>query len=405
MCKSVKLFKQYLNNIDLLSGECYIPSFLTSQDGRIRTGRMKRAHFFFTLAVIGISLFFLISCADSPSFAREDTLFERLEQKELTIVMTDSGLGGLSVMADTVEKLRTLNAYKSVRLVFVNALFSTEGGYNSLRTPEEKHRILDSALHRMEELYQPDLILIACNTLSILYPRTTFAQSASIPVMGIVDTGVEMMAERLKPNPEARLILFGTQTTITENTHTLKLTQMGFLPDRIITQACPDLVPYIEKDHSGDETEMLILAYVDEALQKLGGHTSPLYVCFGCTHYGYALELWQNAFSGMGVDVAGFINPNSGMTHIFDRPSVRDRFERTDIETRIISMVPIPEETVSSLGEWLFSRSPDISRALHRHEIIPDLFPWKPFVDESRKPPIPMDESLGNLFDDPFEWD
>ncbi|MCJ7679217.1 MAG: aspartate/glutamate racemase family protein, partial [Candidatus Aminicenantes bacterium] len=292
-----------------------------------------------------------------------------------------------------------LNAYKSVQLVFVNALFSTEGGYNSLKTPEEKRRILDSALRRMEELYHPDLLLIACNTLSILYPGTDFAQSASIPVLGIVDTGVEMMAEQLKPDPEARIILFGTQTTITENTHKKKLTQMGFLPDRIITQACPDLVPYIEKDHNSDETEMLILAYVDEALQKRGEHTSHLYVCFGCTHYGYSLELWQKAFNQMGVEVAGFINPNRGLAHIFDRPSLRDRFERTDLQTRVISMVPIPEEAVSSLGEWLLSRSPDISRALRQYEIIPDLFPWKPFVDKSRKIPIPRDDSLEDMAD------
>ena len=366
---------------------------------------MNRRQAFLSLCLTGVGLILITSCAKNPSLAHQDNLSLRLEQKNLTIMLTDSGLGGLSVMADVANVLHKLNAYDSVRLLFVNALFSSEGGYNSLNNSEEKRRILDSALSRMETLYRPDLLLIACNTLSIIYPKTSFSSSTQIPVQGIIDTGVAMMAEKLKLNPESRILLFGTQTTIQENTHKKMLVSMGFLPDRIITQACPDLVLYIEKDFDGDETEMLIQGYVDEALQKTGELVSPLFVCFGCTHYGYALDLWQKAFQELGKDVSGFINPNGGMARLFDRPALRDRFDRTKIEARIISMVPIPEETVSSLAEWLFLRSPEISRALRRYENIPDLFPWKPFVDRHRK----LTESKENLSDDSIddlhEWD
>lgn len=365
---------------------------------------MRRRQASFSFILTGISLILLASCAKNPSLSRQDNLSIRLEQKNLTIVMTDSGLGGLSVMADVANKLQELNAYDSVQLLFVNALFSAEGGYNSLSTSEEKRRVLDSALSRMEALYHPDLLLIACNTLSIVYPTTSFSSSTQIPVQGIIDSGVAMMADRLKLNSESRILLFGTQTTIQENSHKKLLIHMGFLPDRIITQSCPDLVLYIEKDFDGEETEMLIQGYVDEALQ-ITGEESPLFVCFGCTHYGYALDLWQKAFRELGQDVAGYINPNGGMARLFARPALRDRFARTKIEARVISMVPIPEETVSSLADWLFLRSPEISRALRRYENIPDLFPWKSFVNRTRKLPDSSGNSSDDSIDDLSEWD
>ena len=83
-----------------------------------------------------------------------------LEKESITIVITDSGLGGLSVLADAAEKFRQHPVFKQVNLVFFNALFTDESGYNGLQTREEKLEVFSSALQSMENLYAPDIILV-----------------------------------------------------------------------------------------------------------------------------------------------------------------------------------------------------------------------------------------------------
>jgi hypothetical protein len=140
-------------------------------------------------------------------------------KEKVTIAVTDSGLGGLAVMAEAVRRMKDERVFKEADFIFYNALFSLEGGYNSLKTRQEKIEVFSSALENLERKYQPDLILIGCNTLSVLYPDTPFSRKTKIPVIGIVEAGVEMIAEGLRAHPEAAVILFGTPTTVSEATH------------------------------------------------------------------------------------------------------------------------------------------------------------------------------------------
>src|SRR5210317_2602211 len=73
-----------------------------------------------------------------------------LEKESITIVITDSGLGGLSVVADAAEKFAANRNYETVELVFVNALFRDAGGYNSLQSRGEKLKVFNSALESMQ---------------------------------------------------------------------------------------------------------------------------------------------------------------------------------------------------------------------------------------------------------------
>ena len=206
-----------------------------------------------------------------------------LEKDSITIVITDSGLGGLSVLADAAEKFSRHPVFKKVNLVFFNALFTDHSGYNGLQTREEKLKVFSSALHSMEDLYAPDIILVACNTLSVLIPDTPFARTSSVPVVGIVADGVEQIAEQLRGKPSARNIIFATQTTVDEGTHKDLLLEQGFADEQIMTQSCPQLTLHIEQGYDSEYTEMLIDAYVDEALSRAGDTQGPLSVSFNCT--------------------------------------------------------------------------------------------------------------------------
>ena len=85
-------------------------------------------------------------------------LFER---DSVTILITDSGLGGLSVCAELESQLSKLQSFTKVRLIFVNALPGVARTYNSMTSKEEQARMFDKALEGFVRWYRPDAILIA----------------------------------------------------------------------------------------------------------------------------------------------------------------------------------------------------------------------------------------------------
>ena len=356
----------------------YIPHFLYL---RLRIFPMTKKKLF-VFPFFPIAAFFIASlaCTEKKPLQREDHLLDFQSKKDVTIVVTDSGLGGLSILADAVQRIRQARAFRSVRFVFFNALFSNQGGYNSLRSKEEKIKIFDSALEKMASLYEPDLIIIGCNTLSVLSDETPFAQSTRIPVVGIVDAGVEMISSQLKLNPESIVLIFATQTTLEERKHKNGLIKKGFLPERIKEQACPELVSYIERGYDSEETEMLIYAYVDEALQKIRNQNSPLLVSLNCTHYGFSMELWKNAFENLGIIPLAYLDPNTTLNDFLLSPRLRGRFGNTETSVEVISMVEISEEQIGSIGGWLEPVSPSVSEALQNYTLNRTLFPWKKFI-------------------------
>lgn len=365
-------------SVDIIPVLCYLPH--PEYFRRIFGSTMLKKHIIptFLLAMIGILVF--SSCTDRQTFAREDEMAEFFSKKEVTIVVTDSGLGGLSILGDAVERMKKEKVFHKVHFVFFNALFSTEGGYNSLKTRNQKIQIFDSALQSLEAKYSPDLILIGCNTLSVLYEETPFSQNSVIPIVGIVNAGVDLIAQNLKTHPQSKVILFGTQTTVSENTYSQELEKKGFLPERIVSQACPELVSYIERGYDSEETEMLVFAYVDEALQKLGAAPPELYVSFNCTHYGYSLGLWERAFESLGVKPRVYLNPNFRMNDFLFKKEYTSRYKKSDVSVRVVSMVEIDNNRIQSIGRWLEELSPQTADALKVYTQDPKLFEWKKFV-------------------------
>ncbi len=336
-----------------------------------------------TIILFLFPLLISTTCSENSAYANDESLQHLFQKEEITIAVTDSGLGGLSIMAEAAERSRAWRGFRKIEFIFFNALFSNQGGYNSLPTKREKVSVFDSALLSLETRLHPDLILIGCNTLSALYAETAFTRRhRTIPVRGIIDAGVELASHFLKDNPEAKIILFGTQTTTSQKSHRERLVSKGFLPERIVYQACPDLVSYIETDYKGDETEMLIYAYVDEALQRIGVPHPPLLISLCCTHYGYSYDFWIKAIKDHGIEPLAILNPNSRMIDFLFPPQTRNRFENTDVSVRAISMVEIDKDKRDTLGQWLRRISPQTAEALENYELKDDLFEWESLIKD-----------------------
>lgn len=294
-------------------------------------------------------------------------------QNDVTILVTDSGLGGLSVAAELAARLPDSGLFEHVRLVFFNSLFHNQSGYNSIKSEREKIRIFDAALAAMAQKYQPDLLLIACNTLSVLYDKTSFSHQAKFPVIGIVETGVELIDQQFQSNPAATVIIFATETTIGAHAHKKMLTKRGYAADQIIEQACPGLAGSIERGYNSAETTELIQKYVTAAINQ-ATPSRPVFASLNCTHYGYSLHQFQEAFDRVGYPNITILDPNPRMADIIFQAQQAPRFPTTHLTIEVVSKTEITPTKIASLSQLLARVSPATAEALKNYRFDPDLF-------------------------------
>jgi glutamate racemase len=313
------------------------------------------------------------SCA-GPARSREAAIADVLANNEdVTILITDSGLGGLSVAADVAARLSGSGVFRKARIVFYNALFH-KIGYNGLDSEAEKARIFDVALRDMEKRYRPDILLIACNTLSVVYNDTRFSRRPAFPVVGIVETGVDLIAEQFAKTPDADVLIFATKTTIESEAHKKALVARGLPAGRIFGQACHKLAGAIERGTASEETVGYIRQFVGEALAQAGGPGRPLFGSFNCTHYGYARRQFAEAFAAAGVPDIVLLDPNPRMADFLFRAPYLGRHPGTEVAVEVVSKLEITPQERDSIGPLLRAVSPAAADALQNYTHDPQLF-------------------------------
>ena len=302
------------------------------------------------------------------------------------IVITDSGLGGLSVCAALEQGLRRAGVPGHVRLTYVNAWPFEDRGYNDLPDEAERARVFDAALARMAEM-RPGRMLIACNTLSILYPQTAFSRHSAVPVHGIVDAGVDLFAERLAGDPAASIVLVGTRTTIESGVHKARLEQRGIAPRRIAAVSCHGLAGAIERDVDGPGTAGL----AGECAARASEAAPPgqmLFLGLCCTHYGYvaarlvdplarltarrviALDPNRRLTSGLLADAAFFEGAGSlGLAETAPGESARGA-----VSVELVSKVALTEAARAGIARLVEPVSAATAGALLSYAHVPDLF-------------------------------
>lgn len=312
-------------------------------------------------------------CSGIIIVAQEQPEIDRLcNKEEITLVITDSGLGGLSVMEDISRKMIESKSFKKVNFVFVNALFDESTGYNSFQSKQEKTDMFDKVLTAIDSKYHPDAILIGCNTLSVIYDETDFSRLSKTPVIGIVEAGIELINKKLKDDPSSRVIIFGTETTIKENSHRIGLLKRNIAGERIITKACPQLQSYIEQDPMSEETEMLISVYMSEALEELEENGESVYISLNCSHFGYSERLWEKALKDTPYKFGGIINPNTAIGDVLTKGKCWHRYSDTKISFLVVSKVKLLNAvTISGVFQ---EASPELAEALKSYILDPGLF-------------------------------
>jgi len=293
---------------------------------------------------------------------------------EWRIVLTDSGLGGLTICARLEKRLRRASGIPSIRLVYMNAWPDSRHGYNDLPDAASRAAVLNKVLTAMMR-FRPGFILIACNTLSVLYERTEFSRTATIPVAGIIEEGVDIFHEALARDPGSKLLIFGTRTTIESGEHIRRLLQRGIDPRRVIAAACHGLAGAIDKDPDSPALPGLVDECVSRGLQERNIEGT-LYAGFCCTHYSYVADIFRRSLernTGATVEV---IDPNEHIVRSLTSGMENRRPEdaEADITAEVISKVELPEAQRRAVARRLELVSGRTARALLDYTRLPGLF-------------------------------
>jgi glutamate racemase len=290
------------------------------------------------------------------------------------ILITDSGVGGLSVVAYAERFVRTHGYAEPVRLTFANAAPENDYGYNSMPSRAVKLETFDRFLSNVTERSEPDFIYVACNTLSVLLPDTPYFQNAAIPVKGIVETGVDLLLRELQREPRAVAMIFGTQGTIDSGAYPRLLVDRGIEASRIVSQACPGLADTISEDREGVRTRAEIVRWVGAAIETMPDRQRPVVACLACTHYGYRKDLFAEALAGAGIE-ATVINPNErAVDDLFGPPTGARLDTNHDVDVKFVTRYAIPPATVEALTWFLSDISPRTVAAMKNFARVPDLF-------------------------------
>jgi glutamate racemase len=296
------------------------------------------------------------------------------ETRDFTIVVTDSGLGGLSVAAGLENQLRVKNCFGKVNIIFFNSLAASDFGYNSMSTLEKKAEVFGSALNAMTKAYNPDIILIACNTLSVVYDYTSFSKKTPIDVLGIIDLGAEMVIDEFIKNNNVSVLLLGTPTTISSLSYNNKLTKKGIKEESIINQSCPMLETAIQQDPESEIVYKMINDFLIEAKSKELNNSEKLIAALCCTHYGYSENIFNKTIENIFNKPNKILNPNKKMVEVVIEKIPLRKNELSRISVKVVSQVELKNNEISSISNVLKNTSPITALALKNYTFDISLF-------------------------------
>ena len=189
----------------------------------------------------------------------------------------DSGVGGLTVLREITRQMPQED------LVYfgdtARAPYGPEGRENVIRYSVE------NAIFLLEQDIK--ILVVACNTADSACAIEKLQKIFNIPVVGVIDPGVDKAVQTTK---NQRIAVLGTRGTIASGAYQNKL--KGRLPDALIFAVpCPLFVPLVEEGLLNDPvTDMVVQQY----LKPLLGHGIDT-LLLGCTHYPLLHKVIQKA--------------------------------------------------------------------------------------------------------------
>ncbi len=211
-------------------------------------------------------------------------LYSNLNNENLKIGVFDSGIGGLTVLAELKKKL------PEEEFVYLGDTARVPYG---TRSPETVIRYARSCTNFLINK-GIKLLIIACNTASS-YALDTIKGEIQIPVIGVVEPGAKAVIKKTK---NKRVGIIGTEGTI--NSQSYEKVIKNIAKDiNIFTMACPLFVPLVEEGWTeGEIPSMVARKYLTPIIEE-GIDT----LLLGCTHYPLLKRTIQVTFSEVYIEI------------------------------------------------------------------------------------------------------
>ncbi|OGI48737.1 MAG: glutamate racemase [Candidatus Muproteobacteria bacterium RBG_16_65_34] len=253
---------------------------------------------------------------------------------EFPIGVFDSGVGGLTVARALMQRL------PNERIFYFGDTARVPYGIKSEETIA--HFALQIAQFLLEK--QVKLLIVACNTMAAVAARA-IADLAPVPVLDVIEAGAQAAAAATR-NKSVGVI--GTLATVTSGAYDRAIHRHD-PAIRIVSQACPLLVPLVEEgwlDHP--VTRLTAQEYLAPVLAQ-----SVDTLVLGCTHYPLLKPLLQQV-AGAGVRLVDSAETVAARTEALLRERGLTRTDGTARHEFFVTDVP---QRFQQIGERFLGRA------------------------------------------------
>ncbi len=208
----------------------------------------------------------------------------------MRIGIFDSGIGGLTVLKELMTQ------FPSNEYFYLGDTANVPYGTKST---EQIKTLSTSATQYFKDL-KIDLLVVACNTASSLALSEIKSVIHPVPVIGVVEPGIEAVLEELSVkqfDPEIRILILGTKATVRSGIYGVELRKrLSF--NTISEQNCALAVPLIEEGWIQNPVMELVLK---EYVAPYVADKKPGIALLACTHYPWAQQCFQNTLPGWSI--------------------------------------------------------------------------------------------------------
>ena len=221
----------------------------------------------------------------------------------------DSGIGGLTVVKSLLE-----------HQLFEEIIYFGD----TARVPygsKDKNTIIRYAIEAVEffKNFELDMIIVACNTVSA-YALSEMRESASCPVIGVVEAGILATSNALT-DKDSNILILGTKATVNSKAYENGLNALGF--SNIEAKATPLFVQLVEEEiYQGAVVEAAFEHYFCNA-------THPQALILGCTHFPLISKALSNYFGAdtllihSGDAIVEYLEKEFDFTKKFSDPTIK----------------------------------------------------------------------------------
>jgi len=205
----------------------------------------------------------------------------RTKLSKLPIGIFDSGLGGLTVMAEVMKTLPHENI-----IYFGDTAHVPYGSKSKEAVTEYSARIASFLLSKKVKL-----IVVACNTASAV-AVAVLRKKFRVPIIEVILPGAKAA---ISASRSGRIGVIGTQGTIRSSSYSRAIKRLDNKA-RVFAKACPLFVPLVEEGWLDHKVTKIVAREYIEPLLKNNIDTLVL----GCTHYPLIKKVIQAA-AGKGI--------------------------------------------------------------------------------------------------------